>query len=202
MTPDDLLQLMNNALVKTGTLRNATRFGRPESLELVPETFFKGVDTARKEIKVYNLKQTTQKGAGFLSYVCDYKRGELHYQVLDREADFCFTVTMNGCSFGVGAPNADGSVLVSHGNMAFVKDAPDVPSGSSAERQEALAEALHGPNLAILDPRNYRREQESITTFGVRIKDDWKFFYQSYRSIGNQTLEFLGLKPFVSSSLL
>ncbi len=76
---------------------------------------------------------------GFLSYICASKTGEINYQgAFGPEREFCFTTTMNGCTFGIGSPTSDGSVLVSHANMA-------VPSVPTAQTKALAAPALVPP---------------------------------------------------------
>ena len=110
---------------------------------------------------------------------------------------------MNGCTFTVGNPTANGEVLVSHGNQAGVKDGPGVPLGSMVEKQTQLATAFHGAEATQLSPDTYRPTgDENITTFAVRMNGDWNFFYQSYKSTGGGKLELLGLFPFKTKMLM
>ncbi|WP_334188240.1 hypothetical protein [Noviherbaspirillum sp.] len=202
MTPQKLLALMENSIIKTGLLKNTSVYGRPEKLTLTEEKFFKGVDAKGKSIPIYNLKQATGSGDEFLSYICDYKRGELHYQILGREANFCFTITMNGCTFGVGAAASDGTVMVTHGNQADVKDGADVPSGDMFAKQRTLATQFHGPDVMLLEPSQYRpTNKENISTFGIWMNGAWNFFYQSYQVVGSGQMQLNGLFPFKTNML-
>jgi hypothetical protein len=202
MTPQELLNLMERNIIKSGLLKNTSVYGRPEMLVLTPEAYFKGVDDKGKEIPIFNLKQAGDRKDGFLSYICDYEKGKFNYQVLDREADYCFTVTMNGCTFGIGTPSPDGAVIVSHGNQAGVTDGPGVPVGDMFAKQKALGEQFHGNDVLLLEPSQYRSTgKENITTFGIRMNGAWNFFYQSYISAGSGRLQLNGLFPFKTNML-
>src|SRR5258708_40043674 len=107
---DTLLPLVSTSIVKTGMVPNTRVYGRPERLQFKEDTTAKG--TCKEEpCKVYNVTAAASGADSFLAYVCDYKSGEINYQVLGREADLCFTTTMNGCTFGIGSPTAAGIVL-------------------------------------------------------------------------------------------
>ena len=129
-----------------------------------------------------------------LAYICDYKKGEINYQVLGREAKFCFTTTMNGCTFGIGSPTSDGSVLVSHANMATplvptvetkASGAGLVPTGDQAERQLAVARAW----AKLSDTRH---EHANVTLVGGRSSTGtWKCFYQRWAMAGSGNVTLL-----------
>lgn len=202
MTPSELLNLMESSIIKTGSLGNTKVYGRPELLALTPETFFKGVDRNDKSIPIYNLKQTSNRMAGFESYICDYDANDIRYQVLHDEADFCFTITMNGCTFGLGSANEDGSIMVSHGNKVSVKD--DLGK-SLGDQYGQVAGSLHGQDAMYITPEMYRTgEKANLTTFGVRIHGKWNFFYQSYKLVsgGGGKMQLLGLFPFKTNMLM
>ena len=159
MNFDALLTLVSTSIVKTGLLPSTKVYGRPERLQFKEDVTAKGTC---KDIpcKVYNVTTATAGADSFLSYICDYKTGEINYQVLGPGANFCFTTTMNGCTFGIGSPTADGSVLVSHANMAVPRvptAAPALgpgllPPGDQADAPTVVARALHGPGASYLTP--------------------------------------------------
>jgi hypothetical protein len=190
MRPDELLALMRGNVVKTGLLKNTKVYGRTEKLQITEDAYATATyhDTA---CKVYNLKQAAT--GGFDAYVCDYGRNQINYQVLGNEADFCFTITMNGCTFGVGTPASDGSLLVSHGNLAELEGHRLDPVGNQAERQLAVGHQLHGEGASYLTPDMYRGDKANVTMFGIRVSGAWKFYYQRYAAAGGGTFKLLGL---------
>jgi hypothetical protein len=193
MNFDALLTLVSTSIVKTGLLPSTKVYGRPERLQLKEDLVAKGTC---KEVpcKVYNVTTAAAGADSFLSYISDDKTGEINYQVLAREANFCFTTTMNGCTFGIGSPTTDGSVLVSHANMAVpLVPTPEtkalgaglVPLGDQAERQLEVARALHGPGANYLTPDMYRHEHANVTLIGGRTSTGaWKFYYQRWAVAG------------------
>jgi hypothetical protein len=200
MNYDTLFTLVSTSVVKTGLLPNPRVYGRPERLQFKEDALAKGT-CKETPCKVYNVTTATAGADSFLSYICDYKRGEINYQVLGPEANFCFTTTMNGCTFGIGSPTSDGSVLVSHANMATPlvptaetkgSSAGLVPPGDQAERQLAVARALHGPGASYLTPDMYRHEHANVTLVGGRTSTGaWKFFYQRWAMAGSGNVTLL-----------
>lgn len=200
MTPEELLSIMRHNVVKTGLLKNTKVYGRPERLSLTEDTVFK----AKHHLfscKVYNVRQAKEDESSFRSYVCDYGRNEINYQVLGTEADFCFTITMNGCTFGIGSPTGDGSVLVSHGNMAELEGTDEDPTGDQFERQLKVGQQFHGHGTTFLTPEMYRRKHANVTMVGMRIKGKWKFFYQRYIAVGGGTFRLLSFDELKTQSI-
>jgi hypothetical protein len=214
MTPDEFLTLAQNAVILSGKVpRKVGKYGMPEMVALVPaqrydDTFYKGATSKGKTIPVYDIVNANNPQAGFKAYICEYQRSEVSYTVLGKGADFCFTVTMNGCTFGIGVPNQEGDILVSHCNQAEVENITDslgtTPEGNMYEKQLALVKKLHGDKGAYLEPARYRPNgKENITTFGVRRGGAWEFWYQSYTyDSGPGTFTLIGLFPFVSSAMM
>lgn len=199
MTPNELLGIMKKSIIKTGFLKNTSVYGRPEYLVLTEDLYGKGVNTNGESVPVLNIKNYNSLksmdkhlnyGGRFLSYICDYQKNALSYQVLGSESDFMFTITMNGCTFGAGAPSASGDVLVSHGNQASPPEGQQFPTGTQSEKQLALATSFHGNGTEYLEPSQYRPNgKNNSTTFGIRIDGGWKFHYQTYSYLGQQTFQ-------------
>ena len=55
-------------------------------------------------------------GTDFNAYWCPYASDTVNRVTLAGAADYMFTPTMNGCSFGIGIAAPDGSVRVAHAN--------------------------------------------------------------------------------------
>lgn len=203
-TPEALMDIMNNAIVQTWGLKTKT-YGQAQALKFAE---VKGVHKGYKdndEIPVLRLKDADNDDASFASYICDYKDGQINYQVLDKDADFCFTWTMNGCTFGIGSRTTDGAVMVSHGNAKG-----QIPKGGSQQEtlsaqhdlQKGWAEALHGDSVTMLQPASYRPtgSKQVATTFGLRTADGWKFYYQSYDIPGGGRMDLKGVHPIVGKN--
>lgn len=187
--PHSILALMDQALILTGWIENSTVYGRPQLLKFEQITDFKAYRkrSVRKDKEIDVLKLVHAQGTtGFLAYICDYAENNISYQVLDDEADFCFTITMNGCTFGIGRPTKEGYVLVSHCNNKQPMEGDPQDEGQQ-DRQRKLDLAFHGPQVGLFEPSSYRpTARHCATTFGVRIKGSWKFYYQSYAFFGNR----------------
>lgn len=197
--PETLLSFMQENLILTAWLKNSTIYGRPQLLKLEKSELFKATRTSSilkktKNAAVYALKHCGQNDQGFSSYICDYQENEINYQVLDKEADFCFTITMNGCTFGIGSPTSDGSILVTHCNTRTNTE-NGLLDGDQQNRQRTLALAFHGSNTGLFEPSSYRKNKENATTFGIRSKGEWQFYYQSYSYSGNQKYQIHGVYP-------
>ncbi len=194
--PESLLEYMKTTIILTSDLANSTLLNTPQYLELVPalalpkSTLFRKGTKDGKEISIYSLEHSTKTSsdAALFSYICDYKKNEHHYATIAKAAKFCFTVTMNGCTFGIGTQSTDGTVIVSHCNRASVEkqrhvQMTDVSKGHGKDN-------LQG----VLNPAIYRvADRMSATTFGIRVKGKWKFYFQSWRSVDMTTIETFGV---------
>lgn len=211
MTPSELLALAAKSVIRPGLLKNTTHYGRAESLALTPVPNETGQAPDGKSSPVYYIKQAGSADAAFKAYVCDYKEGELNYQVLAKEAPFCFTTTINGCTFSVGIGAPDGSLMVSHTNMKSDKMDPTdlVTRGaqSQAQFQGAVATEFHGHGT-LVDPTVYwsggdlaEGRKINITVFGV-YDLGWKFHYQRWtRDSTTRVNKLIDLNSFATNSV-
>ena len=96
---------------------------------------------------------------------------------------------MNGCTFGVGHPNADGTLIVSHGNAANVAGVNNIPGYLQPATKTALQVATqysrakqgHGGGGRVFEPEHYRVNGRQSVTFGYRPRGaNWQFHYISY----------------------
>lgn len=222
MTTTDLRTLMDIAVVKAGLLKNAAVPGQPETLFLVKDKYSKG-SIGGVECDVYDIKnmagpvEVEEPDESLYSYIVDYAVGETNFQVLADEADFCFTVTINGCTFARGIPAVDGTLIVSHTNMNRARDSsavvdvgavtggvdyePAVAPMVQENVQSRIAQQMHGTGT-MLGPSQYYNPTRSnnLTVFGIRGVAGWTFFYQSYRrASGVYHLE--GVHDFAASSI-
>ena len=87
--------------------------------------FYFCVTKSGKPMDIYEIREAPQAAPGgqaqngiFMGYWCPYDIDRTSYVTLSGAADYMFTATMDGCSFGVGTPSKDGTVTVSHSNSA------------------------------------------------------------------------------------
>lgn len=130
----------------------------------------------------------------FRSYIADYAQGVTTFTTLgtNRNTLFCFTINMNGCTFGMGSQaGGAGSLVVSHGNAANTglhdQNIPDV--FRSPESRKALQDAIqytnakagHGVGGQVFEPRHYRVGQFHSTTFMYRQPGQrWDLYCMRY----------------------
>jgi hypothetical protein len=105
-----------------------------------------------------------------------------------------FTPSMNGCTFGIGIPNAAGDVLVCHSNSA--KSGGGTPPDVQALVQRHLVEPVLSEGGLILEPKDYRTiGKEQATTFGIRRAGGWEFCVHTYLFLGQHTFKAGGTSP-------
>lgn len=119
----------------------------------------------------------------FEAYWCPYADDAQHSVFVGRDADFMFTVNMDGCTFGVGSANNTGGRLVAHINMRS--------QAQSHDKQGAVLRG-QGLNRHMVDPDTYMQSSHvpnaipgeiKATTLGIRngANGGWNFYYQQYR---------------------
>lgn len=150
-----------------------------------------GVDTNGNALDVYEIVTAgANAGNGLRCFVCNYVPGQVHSEVLTAHADYCFTAAMNGCTFGI-SPMANGQVTVAHANTG----------GNAVAQRVQLNGVLPGGLAAakVLEPAAYRRVKPNstltATTFGIRTGMKWKFYFQSFESLGNGAYRTYGVMP-------
>ena len=137
----------------------------------------------RGTVPVIQLTDGTNRGVTdvFWAYWCPYDQDRFGYTTLGNNADFMFTPTMDGCSFGIGQAGADGSVMVGHINSTrFEKkgDTSDMERNQRVSLEIGLRSGRKKP--VIFEPSDYRYRKKarevSATTFGIREGGRWKFY--------------------------
>ena len=116
--------------------------------------------------------------------------------MLGNDADFMFTPTMDGCTFGVGSQAGTGDVRVAHANngrMANPMLTVGGDSGRAAQKrvQAMMATSYIGPGGFLIEPDNYMGANLDMkaTTFGYHDNGgDWTFKSLAYRFGGGQAL--------------
>lgn len=211
VTPSAFLALAAKDVIRPGLLKNTKTYGRAEMLALVKVPNESGEKPDGTASDVFYIKQAGDAPNPFMGYICDYKEGEINYQVLSTEAKFCFTTTINGCTFSLGMPGGDGTLIVSHTNMKSDKMDPQdlVTRGGTSQTdfQGQVATDFHGHGT-LVDPTVYWAGGDrtggglkiNITVFGVN-DGGWKFYFQRWtRDSNTRVNKLLDLTPFTTSS--
>jgi hypothetical protein len=193
--PAAILTFMNDNLIATGMLPNAQQNSVPEYL-ILSKTTTRVIKDGHEAGWVWYLKGSTETSSAtaLKSYICDYQKNNTNYALLSDKAKFCFTITMNGCTFGIGMPNSSGDVIVSHSNRA------SDPNQAETQREITLGGHRNG-QVTMLEPSMYRPvARMTCTTFGLRIAGRWKFYFQSYRPNG-ATWDYFGAVPITTQTM-
>src|SRR5690606_4694771 len=84
--------------------RNAVNgAGRCTRVDQVADTeYYECVDKKGRQLDIYEIREPAQGGTGdiFMGYWCPYEIDKTRYVTLTGAADYMFTATMDGCSFG------------------------------------------------------------------------------------------------------
>jgi len=149
--------------------------------ERADKDFYKAFHN-KKQIALYTLRPARQGDTDvFMAYWCPYTNQQTRYTTLTGNADFMFTATMDGCSFGIGSRTPDGTCLVSHSNQNQFET-----KDSKAEmisKQKGALRGLLGAKAKLFQPKDYRSigtfkktHGVSAATFGVCDNRKWKFY--------------------------
>jgi len=140
----------------------------------------------------FTLREALGTEPSFSAFWCPYQQDGRKSVMIDRQADFVFTFTMDGCSLGLGSRTATGARLVTHVNCAWAGDQAKKKGATNAQCRLAQAQAQlgqlqmkhHAPGLrAVIGPAQYMQEGVTLaaTTVGIRkTKDNWNFYVQRY----------------------
>ena len=146
-----------------------------------------------KACAVYKLKKASASGPNSLNgYLCGYQAGipadgtvgSARVRISGAHG-YMFTPTMNGCTFVVGSPREDGARLVAHFNLQkhnasemAIEEMDECArgvfegDGSTSHLRHGLYRGARGDTTNLLQSM----------TFGVRINDEWRIYYQIYSS--------------------
>lgn len=178
----------NFAFSPRNAANDAGRF--PMVAKLADAQFYQCVDKRGRQIAIYEIQEAApaQNAGGdiFMGYWCPYEINKTRYVTLSGAADFMFTATMDGCSFGIGTAASDGTVTVSHSNSA--QDDTATSHKPMIEAQKRKLRSLLGGKSKVFDPGDYRsrgvfnkKADVSAMTFGVRDGKKWKFYAHRFR---------------------
>lgn len=148
---------------------------------------------------VYKLRSRKPTDArGLPAYFCGYEQNKTIPLTLKNAAMWMFTVTMDGCTFGVGSQSRGnlGSVRVAHANNSS-QAAPDISINTGgniltgrpaqAHIQAMMATSHVGQGGFLIEPDSYMGGDHSMkaTTFGYHAPMGiWTFKSLSYRMGG------------------
>lgn len=178
--PTLFLTWLQTNLLMSGLITNVPNPPGTAWVTIAPPPAFPvttAVDTAGAAMGVYSLRCN---GAGahdsLFSYVCNYQAGQVRSVPLAALGDFCFTITLNGCTFGIGPAGVGGARLVSHANTG----GSTIPQRTQTWGEHHVA--VNSQAIAMLEPALYRRMGGNLqaTVFGLRVAGSWQFHFQLY----------------------
>ena len=186
---------MRPATGSTPTFANALRANHSEHLGLATTNWTGTRASDGANITIWQVTKARDAGdAYFRSYIADYEQGTTRFTTLgvNQHAEFCFTVNMNGCTFGLGMQAGDGTRIVSHGNAANTGAHNNIEDPYAASRQSitaiqssiqySQAKAQFGPTGQVFEPSHYRQGGRQSVTFGYRPRGTgaWGFYFIGY----------------------
>ena len=195
--PEQLLGWLDNNVLLSGLVQNSASPNFLEWMTIGPPAPFNAPTGQKPDgtaIDVFYLRNNgTGPADAVRSYICNYVPNQVRSTPLGTGGDYCFTTTMNGCTFGVGRAAPDGSVRVSHANTG---------GDTAAQRNQTWTE--HGNhNVSMLEPALYRRLGNgmnlNITTFGIRSGRAWKFYFQLFEARPGRVFVLHGVFPILAS---
>lgn len=167
--PDLLLTWLKNNLLLAGNLQNVGAVGVGGGIGQVTIGAYQGpVQSATdasngQPMGVYALKN--DPAGALTAYICNYKANDHRSVLIGTHADYCFTTTLNGCTFAVGPVQPGNVRRVSHANTG----------GNTILQRQQTRTAQQSGNLAgiaLLEPASYRRLSPTLalntTVFGIR----------------------------------
>ncbi len=152
-------------------------------------------NAAGDPVDVYALRNTVAAAPANTvpAYICNYAVNDVRSVLLGTLGDFCFTTTLNGCTFGIGPAQANHTRLVSHANHGGV---------NHLQLQQIRVAQGVGADLAgvtVLAPQLYRHFAVDLnmqaTVFGIRTGYGWRFYFQSYSFHGQGSYRMYGVFP-------
>ncbi len=192
--PDLLLAWLNSNLLLAGMLQNVGAAGG--GIGQVTIGGYQGPvqnATNASNGQAMGVHALRNNPAGELTaYICNYQANSHRSVMIGTNADFCFTVTLNGSTFAVGPVQPGNMRRVSHANTG---------GNTVLQRQQTRTAQQSGSlaGIALLEPADYRRLSAALaisaTVFGIRTGLDWKFYFQMY-SYANGTATVYGVFPF------
>lgn len=192
MTPAEMLNIFRNKIVVMRGVPSTDSCGGLDYLKITPKSGASGearLGELRTDVPVVQVERANAGDPGaFLTWIVDYAHNDIRYTTISPARPFCFTATMNGCTFGIGSPGPNGVLTVSHANATAVGNAGGL--GQQIERQNRMG--VRSDGARNFDPTNYEvgiyADTMGLNTTLVGIYDDgaWSFYYQTYACSGTQ----------------
>ncbi len=188
--PNTSMFICDNFIVSQNNINN--NGGRIPMIAVpADQTFYYCVTKGGKAMALYDIREAPQNASRatpdtFMGYWCPYDMNRTSFTTLSGSADYMFTATMDGCSFGIGTPAGDGTVLVSHSNSA--QDDTATSHKPMIAAQKTNLRNLLGGKSKLFQPGDYRsrgffnkKADVSAMTFGVRAGKSWRFYSHRFR---------------------
>ncbi|MCA9213314.1 MAG: hypothetical protein KDB27_09635 [Planctomycetales bacterium] len=176
--PASILDYLKTNVIASGKLQNSKVKNTPEHIVFEHTEYPSGqVDGSAADVHYLKNSDETSPAKSVKAFICDYTKNDVESCILDhRKAKFCFTITMNGCTFGVGIPGEDGTLMVTHANTG----------GLTTEQRQQTFDTHETSNVALMEPALYRHMADKLTatTFGFWSGSEWKFYFQLYQPSG------------------
>lgn len=199
--PSLLLGWLDHNLLCAGTVQNVAAANglawttiqqRPPMFPGAPQPV--AVNRAGAPMDVYDIRTNVGGHAGnsVMAYICNYQANDVNSVTVHNGGDYCFTINLNGCTYGIGPVQPNRSRLVTHSNRG---------GNAMLQRADVQAENGVGVNLVgvtLLEPSEYRRlggGNLNATVFGIRTGANWNFYFQSYTSVAANQFQVHGVFP-------
>lgn len=121
-------------------------------------------------------KQVSKSTQPILAYFLPYQPDQAFHHRLVDDVDYCFTPTLNGCTFVVGSGKTP---LISHYN--YVDDPKSPNPKIDQEKIDAAIEARYKHGTTAIKRADYKdgdADDYNVTVVGFREEDGWHFYYQ------------------------
>lgn len=113
---------------------------------------------------------------GISAYYLPFQPNRAFHHTLTDDVDFCFTPTLNGCTFVVGG---GATPLISHYN--YVDDPTSMNPTVDQGKIDRHILARHGGGATVLRRADYKvgaAIDYKVTIVGIRTGGAWNFYYQ------------------------
>jgi hypothetical protein len=188
MTPAEMLNIFrNNIVVMRGV--PAADPGGQDYFKITKKTGATGEARRGQTSIAVDVMQVERANPGdadaFLTWVLDYASNDIKYVTLSSARTFCFTATMNGCTFGIGSASPNGVLTVSHANAIGAS----ATNGTRGQIQRQNQMGVRSDGAVNFDPSQYETGVVSgmglnTTVVGIYDTAEWSFYCQTYANAG------------------
>lgn len=197
VNPSGLLAWLEDNLLMAGSLKNQPNPNGLIWASIVPRPLdgmnrpARAVNASGRPVDVWNLRSDGGAHNGLRAYICNYTAKAVTSVDIGSLGDYCFTTNLNGCTYGIGPRQADGTRRVSHAN----RGGNTILQRTDIQNQNNVGATL--PGVTMLEPAEYRRLGGELhaTVFGIRSGYNWSFYYQSYSYMKENQYRLNGVLP-------